>query len=168
MGNWIGKWMGNMKTRIFLLTFLLLSGCESPGSHNYKAHKHDAHSANPNASVVVSDVTSIYDGDTFRVNIDNYPAIIGVNMPVRVLGIDTPEIRGKCQSEKDKAKEARLFTVNQLTQAKRIELVNIQRGKYFRLLAVVLVDGVSLADNLIERGLAVEYDGGRKKDWCEI
>ena len=51
-------------------------------------------------SVEVKEVTSIYDGDTFRVNIKDYPALIGERISIRVGGIDTPEVRGKCEQEK--------------------------------------------------------------------
>jgi len=43
-----------------------------------------------------------------------------------------------------------------------------QRGKYFRIVARIIADGVDISDLLIERQLAVFYDGGTKvKDWCE-
>ena len=57
-------------------------------------------------------------------------------------GIDTPEIRGKCQYEKNLALDARDFVRNKLADAKEIKLTNLQRGKYFRVVANVLVDGV--------------------------
>ena len=83
-----------------------------------------------------------------------------------MLGIDTPELRGKCKAEKELARKAKQYTVTGLREAKKIELRDIQRGKYFRLLASVFVDGVSLGDLLIREGLAVPYDGGTKKSWC--
>lgn len=46
-----------------------------------------------------------------------------------------------------------------------IELRNIQRSKYFRILADVYIDGVSLADNLIQSGHARPYDGGKRLGW---
>lgn len=52
-------------------------------------------------SVNIDEVVYIYDGDTFRVNISSYPDVIGKNMPIRLSGIDTPEIRGKCEKEKN-------------------------------------------------------------------
>ena len=58
--------------------------------------------------------------------------------------IDTPEIRGKCQNEKDLALEVRDFVRVKLANAKEIKLTNLQRGKYFRVVANVVVDGVSL------------------------
>jgi len=42
------------------------------------------------------------------------------------------------------------------------------RGKYFRIVGRLIADGVDISDLLIERHLAVPYDGGTKmKDWCE-
>ena len=90
-------------------------------------------------TVTVSKVISVYDGDTFRVNIDSLPPIVGKNIPIRVNGVDTPEIRGKCQYEKDLALEARDFVRVKLSNAKEIKLTNLQRGKYFRVVANVLV-----------------------------
>ena len=119
-------------------------------------------------SVYVSEVTSIYDGDTFRVNIAEYPPLLGYRMGIRVNGIDTPEIRGKCLQEKALAHKAKQFTVARLRAAKRIELKNMKRGKYFRIVADVYVDGDNLGEMLINENLAVAYDGGHKgKDWCQ-
>ena len=118
--------------------------------------------------IVIDEVTSIYDGDTFRANIRGYPSIVGERMPIRINGIDTPEMRGKCTKEKTLARKAKQFTVSRLRSAKVIELRNMQRGKYFRIVADVYVDDKSLADLLIQDNLAVRYDGGAKiKDWCK-
>lgn len=35
-------------------------------------------------NVTVKEVTSVYDADTFRVNIEGYPPIAGERVPVRV------------------------------------------------------------------------------------
>ena len=118
-------------------------------------------------TVTVSKVISVYDGDTFRVNIDSLPPIVGKNIPIRVNGVDTPEIRGKCQYEKDLALEARDFVRAKLSNAKEIKLTNLQRGKYFRVVANVLVDGVSLEQELLDNELAYEYSGGKKLSWCK-
>ncbi len=117
--------------------------------------------------VVIEKVTSIYDGDTFRVNIKGYPKIIGHRMSVRILGIDTPEIRTNCKKEKQLARAAKKLTVSLLRDAKVIELRNIRRGKYFRILADVYVDNISIGDELIKNNLAVSYNGGPKIDWCK-
>lgn len=117
-------------------------------------------------NVTVSEITGIYDADTFRVNIEGYPAIAGQNVSIRVKGVDAPEIRGACESEKVLAREAREYTARVLRSAEHVELRNIERGKYFRILADVYADGESLADGLIESGNARAYDGGKRLGWC--
>jgi endonuclease YncB( thermonuclease family) len=117
-------------------------------------------------TVTVSKVISGYDGDTFRVDIASLPPIVGKNIAIRVNGVDTPEIRGKCQYEKNLALEARDFVRGKLANAKEIKLTNLQRGKYFRVVANVLVDGVSLEQELLDNELAYRYDGGKKLNWC--
>ena len=118
-------------------------------------------------TVTVSKVINVYDGDTFRVNIDSLPPIVGKNIAIRVNGVDTPEIRGKCQYEKNLALEARDFVRGRLANAKEIKLINLQRGKYFRVVANVMVDGVSLERELLDNELAYEYGGGKKLNWCK-
>jgi len=117
-------------------------------------------------SVTVSKVISVYDGDTFRVNIDSLPPLVGKNIPIRLEGVDTPEIQGKCQYEKDLAIKARDFVRSKLDNANEIMLNNLQRGKYFRIVADVTVDGVSLEKELLENELAYKYSGGKKSSWC--
>lgn len=115
----------------------------------------------------VQSVTSIYDGDTFRANIKGVHPVIGERMSIRVAGIDTPEIRGKCPKEKALARKAKMETVSFLRNAKRIELRNIKRGKYFRIVADVYADNRSLTESLAAKGLGVRYNGGSKsKNWC--
>ncbi|MFT2112208.1 thermonuclease family protein [Marinomonas sp. 2405UD68-3] len=118
--------------------------------------------------IIVSRVVSVYDADTFRVDIEGWPDIVGKNMPIRVKGVDAPEIRGKCVSEKKDAKVARDFTRSLLESGARVELRNLKRGKYFRFLADVYIDNVLLSERLISNGLARPYDGGRRDGWCEL
>lgn len=48
----------------------------------------------------VSEIVSIYYGDTFRVTLDgDMPRIFGENISVRVANIDTPELRAKFSGE---------------------------------------------------------------------
>nr|VFK58723.1 MAG: nuclease homologue [Candidatus Kentron sp. TUN]VFK67459.1 MAG: nuclease homologue [Candidatus Kentron sp. TUN] len=117
---------------------------------------------------IVETIDSVYDGDTFRATIADWPPIIGHRMGIRVNGVDTPEIRGKCRKEKELAKAARQYTATVLQEAEFVELRNIRRGKYFRIVADVYVDGENLSEKLIRDGHAVEYDGGKKtKNWCK-
>lgn len=118
-------------------------------------------------NVIVDEVTSIYDADTFTVNIHDWPPLIGERISVRVKGIDAPELKGKCRSEVLKARQAKEFTVEQLRSGKRIELRNLGRDKYFRVLADVIIDGKDLAAQLVSRNFARLYDGGTKSSWCD-
>ena len=109
-----------------------------------------------------------YDGDTVTFNLPSLHPIIGEKISIRVNGIDTPEIKGKCEKEKYDAKQAKEMVADILKDAEQITLKNMERGKYFRIAADVIVDGESLADVLIEAGMAVRYDGGKKNyKWCE-
>ena len=109
-----------------------------------------------------------YDGDTIRFDLPKYPPIAGDDIRVRVNGIDTPEIKGNCEKEKYDAQQAKEMVADILKDAEQITLKNMKRGKYFRIAADVIVDGENLADILIETGVAVRYDGGKKTHkWCE-
>lgn len=115
----------------------------------------------PDSAVVVlqpDQIVSVYDGDTFKVNIPEWPDIVGESISIRVDGIDTPEIRGTSENIKLLASEARQATASFL-QMGAIELRDLERGKYFRITASVFAGDTSLADVLIEKGLAKPYDG---------
>ena len=116
--------------------------------------------------VKISKVISVYDGDTIRVNIDSYPDIIGKNIRIRLKGIDTPEIKGKCQKEIDLAIMARDYLRNAINQSSHIELKNIERGKYFRIVGELYIDGENISKGLLKEKLAYIYHGGKKRSWC--
>ena len=137
-----------IKIIIFILNSLLISSTFAYGD------------------VKISKVISIYDGDTLRVNIDSFPDIVGKNIRIRIKGIDAPEIKGKCQTEIDLAIMARDYLRNAINQSSQIELRNIERGKYFRIVGELYIDGQNISNNLIKRKLAYYYNGGKKSSWC--
>jgi micrococcal nuclease len=109
-----------------------------------------------------------YDGDTITFNLPGLHPIIGEKISIRVNGIDTPEIKGKCEKEKYDAKQAKEMVVDILKGAEQVSLRNMERGKYFRIAADVIVDGESLGEMLIRAGMAIRYDGRKKiHKWCE-
>jgi endonuclease YncB( thermonuclease family) len=116
--------------------------------------------------VKVDRVVGVYDGDTVTVSIKGWPPLIGESVSVRIAGIDTPEIRGQCAGEKALAMQARTLTRQLLSSARSVELRNLQRDKYFRILADICIDGQDLGDILIQRRLALPYTGGTKSSWC--
>lgn len=109
-----------------------------------------------------------YDGDTITFKIKNVPKIIGENISVRVKGIDTPEIKGKLPCEKEVARITQKLVHNLLVNSKQINLVEVERDKYFRILADVEFDGKQLSDILIKNKLAYPYEGKTKEklNWC--
>ncbi len=110
-----------------------------------------------------------YDGDTFTVTIPGIHPLLGKKIRIRINGIDSAEIKGRTPCEKKKAIQAKKIAFETLLKAKRIDLLNIRRGKYFRIVADVMIDGkTSLAEVLIKNKLAYSYSGKRrpKINWC--
>ena len=109
-------------------------------------------------------VLSVTDGDTFRARIPVWDNI-DVVTAVRIRGIDTPEIKGKCPAEKAAALEAKARLAVLLNGA--IIVSEIKPDKYSgRVDADVTVDGKSVAAILIAEGLARPYTGGARQGWC--
>ena len=105
----------------------------------------------------VATVVKIKDGDTFSVNIENYPPLTGYEIDVRLYGVDTAEMS-------DGGQEAMEFVAKRMPVGSEITLRRMKRGKYFRIVAeVILPDGQSLADLLLQKGLAYPYFGGTKR-----
>lgn len=107
-------------------------------------------------------LASVYDGDTFKVYLACKYPIFCKAIPVRVRGVDCPEMRGGTRETKAAAKAAKAFT-KQFLRGGKIFLRNCGRDKYFRLLCEVKVNGADLGTALIEHGHAVPYDGGTKE-----
>ena len=132
------------------------------------------------AADIYAEYVRNYDGDTVTVDLvdlrdidlDGTYAPLWDNIGIRVAGVDTPEIRGKCPAEKVLAKQAKYLVRDALKDAEFITLRNAKRGKYFRIVAdIILEPGTenerNLKDLLLDANLAVEYNGGRKtKSWC--
>jgi len=115
-------------------------------------------------------VIGVVVGDTLKVHLPGLPAELQP-VKVRVRGIDTPELKGKCASEKAAAKRAGSFTRNLVERAiakkRPIHFSKVDWDKYGgRIDADVAIDGRSLADMLVGAGLARRYDGGKRGGWC--
>ena len=119
---------------------------------------------------VPAEVEVVVDGDTLEVR-----AQIWLDQEVRTLvrleGIDAPELRGKCPSEKTQALAAKAWLVSYLTASSEAEvlLFNISYEKYAgRVLATVqLPTGENLSDLLLAEGLVRAYSGGKRQGWCD-
>lgn len=126
-------------------------------------------------SVVVDEVTSIIDGDTIRVTVNEWPPVIGHRIPVRISGINAPERRSRCDTEAEKERErelaadARIYLVERLRGAETIELRRIERGSFFRINAEVWADGGDVGAEMLAEGHALPYQPGQGgKAWCSI
>lgn len=144
-----------MKKLIIFLAILLLPATASAEPRTFG----DFHGAQ---------YVSNFDGNSITFNLNWIHQIIGDKINVQVYGVDIPEIRGECEEEKALADEARIWVMFLLMEADNISLMNMQRGKYFRIVADVVADGINIKDSLIENGFGVAYFGEKKgKSWCQ-
>ncbi len=124
-------------------------------------------------SLNVSKLISVYDGDTFKVDLHcpgnknkTIKYLICKNIRIRPIGFDTPEMRGVSDAEKQKAKEAQVYLESILKNSEKIRLLNVRRDDmYFRIVADVYVDGFSLSKIMLDSGHALPYDGKTKPNW---
>ena len=115
-------------------------------------------------------VIKVYDGDTITIAghlpYDKSPLY---RFSVRLNGIDCAEIKGKSEEEKVCAIRAR-DQLEQLIMNKTVILKNVKNEKYGRLLADVYVGELHVNQYMLDKGLAVKYDGKTKQsvNWLEI
>ena len=84
---------------------------------------------------------------------------------MRIAGIDTPEIKTTNAQEKAQGLRAKELLKSKINAAKVIELKNVRRDKYFRILADVMIVGQSAAEMMLKAGYAKAYEGGTKEEW---
>lgn len=115
---------------------------------------------------VNAEVIRIIDGDTFDVRAQIWVGHF-IETRIRINDLDTPELRGKCEAERQHAEEAKL-ALSDLLQDGRIVLTDIQNGKYAgRVLARAQTpEGIDVSDFMIDQGLGRTYDGGKRAGWC--
>ena len=116
------------------------------------------------AGPVEAELVSVIDGDTVMVNAKPWPQQT-MTVMVRIRGIDTPELHAHCAKSRLQAKQAREALAGMLeTASGRMTLSDISGDKYFgRVVASVsLTPRRDVAQELLSRGLARPYDGGRK------
>ena len=118
--------------------------------------------------IVEGYVIKVYDGDTITIASKlPYNNSKLYRFPVRLNGIDCAEIKGKEQSEKECAELAKQEMSN-LIMNKLVKLKNVKTEKYGRILADVYINDLHVNKHMIQKRLAVTYDGGTKmspKNW---
>lgn len=99
-------------------------------------------------------VLSVYDGDTITVQID-CGFDITIKQKVRLLGINTPEIRGE---ERELGLKARNYLRELiLRQNVIIKTEKDKTGKYGRLLGTIYLGEMNINEHLINEGFAKPY-----------
>ena len=113
-------------------------------------------------------VLRVYDGDTIIIAARYNNKIHKFH--ARLYGIDCSEIRSSNMYEKNRGLQARQY-LKKLIEEKTIDIDvlnnrkydgKIIKEKYGRLLIIAHLNGINIAKELIEKGFAVEYYGGRK------
>ena len=128
--------------------------------------------ADPNNYLIKKeDILSVYDGDTFFIRIpecaESMPFLCK-RIGVRIEGMDTPERKGLCEEEEKQAALASIKLEYMLRKARRIELVDVRREKYGRLLGGLMIDGQDVVEEMVLAGLARPYDGKKRQGWCPL
>ena len=83
---------------------------------------------------------------------------------IRIADIDTPELNGVCEYERDLALRARNRLV-QLLNAGAFQIARKGQDRYGRTLATLHRSGRSIGDQLVAEGLARTWSG-RREPWC--
>lgn len=98
---------------------------------------------------------SVYDGDSITLDIDLGFNHWMLNQKIRLLGIDTPEIRGKERPEGLVSAER----LRGLIEGKDVIMVSHRdrAGKYGRWLATIYIDNININQLLLEEGWAKIY-----------
>lgn len=108
-------------------------------------------------------VVRVVDGDTVKVRLLDPMPDLFMYQSIRLRHCDTPELGDKRPEVAALAREARAFMKARITPGMRLTLSDVGRDKYGgRLVADIVVDGEDLCRSLLDAGLAVPYEGGRK------
>lgn len=114
-----------------------------------------------------AEVLSVYDGDTVTVMIDQGMKHFA-RVKVRLIGINTPELRTKDLEEKARGYAAKDF-LKELIEGKTVIINTVKKGKFGRWLGVIWLYeedmdqlGESVNDLMIKNGHAVAYFGGAR------
>ena len=110
----------------------------------------------------VKQIVKVVDADTVDIIID-----LGFDLSkkerVRLAGIDTPESRTRDLEEKKLGLEAKEFLERRLMECAKLIVKTEKDGKYGRMLGWFYCSQININTEMVERGYAWEYDGGKKE-----
>jgi endonuclease YncB( thermonuclease family) len=120
------------------------------------------------AGPVPARVGKVVDGDSFNAEAMVWPGTT-IAVAIRIRGIDAPELRARCASERRLARRAR-DRLAAMAAGQVLDLSNVGGDKYYgRVLADVrLQDGRDLAAVMLESAPVRQYGGRRRQGWCPV
>ncbi|HEY4942042.1 MAG TPA: thermonuclease family protein [Rhizomicrobium sp.] len=107
----------------------------------------------------------VIDGDTFEASAAIW---LGqqIAVRVRIAGIDAPELRARCDVERQRAEAARNYLSKRIAGGE-VKLSAVRYDKYGGRVDASVVDARGdVGEAMIRAGLARLYDGGRRDGWC--
>ena len=102
-------------------------------------------------------VTKVYDGDTLKARGSD------IEIKVRLVGIDTPEIPRKNRPGQPYGYEAKI-ALARLILDKEVEIKGYGLDRNNRILGVIYLEGKNINIEMVRAGLAEVYRGGRPRD----
>ena len=118
-------------------------------------------------------VTRVLDGDSFEFIAFPWPEIAVGPYDLRVDGVDSPEIRGKCVYERERAQRAKAFTealIKSNDGKVKLSVIGCRgtpSGGFGRCRAKVNIRGTDLTTALINSQNARENHGEARSSWCD-
>jgi endonuclease YncB( thermonuclease family) len=105
----------------------------------------------------------VYDGDTITIATTFNDGITWNRFAVRIMGIDSPEMKGGSDTEKIYATKSRDELRNKiLGKIIRLDIVKTPE-KWGRILANVYLDDINIGQWMLDNGLAIPYNGKTKQ-----
>jgi endonuclease YncB( thermonuclease family) len=113
-----------------------------------------------------AEVLRVLDGDTFEARVRLWPGL-AITTSVRLRGIDTPELRARCETERERAEAAR-ESLHRILAEGDVGIAHVILDKYGgRVVADASTHATpDVAAALIDSGAARRYSGGRRAGWC--
>jgi micrococcal nuclease len=126
------------------------------------------HAAERLAGPVEAEVLRVIDGDSLVVRARIWLGQT-VETHVRLAGVDTPELRGKCSEEREKAVAARDALIRLLGDGP-VRLRDIEADKFGGRVRARVASAAhdDVAEAMIGADHARAYDGGARGGWCRV
>ena len=115
---------------------------------------------------VRAQVVRVIDGDTFDASARIWLGQ-AIEVRVRIMGIDAPELHARCDAERQRAEAAREYLARRI-EGGEVKLTSVRYDKYGgRIDAAVADAGGDVARAMLKAHMARPYEGGRRASWCE-